>query len=477
MYSNNAMGAMKSNNRRPRSIAWHLAMWYALLSGVLIIVFGVVMYSALNAQMRSDDDQVLSGKIAELRAVLSQRASDYSRLREEVERESSTSPGTYLRVLDGKGTVVAETGGSIAKHLSGMPNRPWAGTADSGFDWIAEDGNAYRIMASHFVLGQSFTVLAAMDRSDDERLLATFWRSLSIVGFLAVTMAVALCYGIALKGLRPVSKLAAIMDQVDVHRLSHRVNEEPWPEELQPLAQKFDSLLSRLEASFSRLSQFSADIAHELRTPLQILGGEAELTLTRAASMEGYRACIESAADEYERLSRMVDALLFLARSEQPDAHIDRQMLDAKQEVIAVFDFYQAMADEQSITFTCFGEGTISADSALLRRALSNLVANALRHTSDGGRITVEIQPQPERTVTLIVNDTGYGIPPEDLPRVLERFYRADAARSRERQGTGLGLAIVQSIMHLHGGTISIRSEINRGTAVTLAFPSTAAAG
>lgn len=154
MYSNNAMGAMKSNNRRPRSIAWHLAMWYALLSGVLIIVFGVVMYSALNAQMRSDDDQVLSGKIAELRAVLSQRASDYSRLREEVERESSTSPGTYLRVLDGKGTVVAETGGSIAKHLSGMPNRPWAGTADSGFDWIAEDGNAYRIMASHFVLGQ-----------------------------------------------------------------------------------------------------------------------------------------------------------------------------------------------------------------------------------------------------------------------------------------------------------------------------------
>lgn len=135
------------------------------------------------------------------------------------------------------------------------------------------------------------------------------------------------------------------------------------------------------------------------------------------------------------------------------------------------------MADEQSITFTCFGEGTISADSALLRRALSNLVANALRHTSDGGRITVEIQPQPERTVTLIVNDTGYGIPPEDLPRVLERFYRADAARSRERQGTGLGLAIVQSIMHLHGGTISIRSEINRGTAVTLAFPSTAAAG
>ncbi len=454
-------------------------MWYALLSSVLIIAFGVVMYSALKEQMRSDDDQVLVGKIAELRAILSQRGRDYSRLREEIERESATSPATYLRVQDAKGTVIAETGGSIAKHLSGMPNRPEAGTADSGFDWIAGDGNAYRIMSSHLVLGQSFTVLAAMDRSDDEKLLATFWRSLSFVGFLAVTMAVALGYGIARKGLRPVFKLADIVEQLDVHRLSHRVDEESWPEELRPLAHKFDNLLSRLEASFSRLSQFSADIAHELRTPLQILGGEAELTLTRPASMEGYRACIESAADEYERLSRMVDALLFLAHSEQPDAHIERQMLDAKQEVMAVFDFYQAMADEQGITLTCLGEGTILADSALLRRSLSNLVANALRHTPDCGQITVEIQPQPERAITLIVRDTGHGIPPEDLPRVLERFYRADAPRSREAQGagSGLGLAIVQSIMHLHGGTISIRSEINRGTAVTLAFPSTPAAG
>ncbi|KIO47678.1 histidine kinase dimerization/phospho-acceptor domain-containing protein, partial [Nitrosospira sp. NpAV] len=157
---------------------------------------------------------------------------------------------------------------------------------------------------------------------------------------------VAMSYGIARKGLRPISRLAAVMDQLDVHRLSHRVNEEPWPEELQPLAQMFDGLLSRLEVSFSRLSQFSADIAHELRTPLHILRGEAELTLTRAASVETYRASIESAADEYDRLSCMVDALLFLARSEQPDTHIDRQVLDARQEVVAVFDFYQAMADE-----------------------------------------------------------------------------------------------------------------------------------
>ena len=476
MYSGNAVSAMKTGNSRPRSIARHLAIWYALLSGVLLITFGVAMYSMLKDRMRSDDDQVLAGKIAELRAILSQQGGNYSRLREEVERESSTSPGTYLRVLDGRGVVIAESKGSLAESISGIWTRPGAWTGDSGFDWIAEDGNTYRIMSSLLDLSQNFTIHAVMDLSNDEKLLADFWRSLLTVGLLAVAIAVAIGYGIARKGLHPVSRLAAIVDQVGVHRLGHRVSEEPWPEELQTLARKFDSLLSRLETSFSRLSHFSADIAHELRTPLHILRGEAELTLTREASAEAYRACIESAADEYDRLSRMVETLLFLARSEQPDAYIDRQMLDAKQEVIAVFDFYQAMADEQGITLTCLGEGTISADSALLRRALGNLVANALRYTPEGGRITVDIQSQSDHMMAITVSDTGHGIPPDDLPHVLERFYRADAARPRQGQGTGLGLAIVQSIMRLHGGTISIQSEINRGTAVTLAFSRATAA-
>ena len=182
--------------------------------------------------------------------------------------------------------------------------------------------------------------------------------------------------------------------------------------------------------------------------------------------------CIESAAEEYERLTRMVDALLFLARTEKPDAQLDKKSLALDQEIAAVCAFHQAMADEQEITLIPVGAGIALADSGLLRRALSNLIVNALRYTPSGGRIAVEARETPDREVEIVVSDTGDGIAPEDLPHVFDRFYRADSARLRQGSGTGLGLAIVQSIMQLHGGTVSLDSELGRGTAVTLKFPS-----
>jgi len=178
--------------------------------------------------------------------------------------------------------------------------------------------------------------------------------------------------------------------------------------------------------------------------------------------------------DEYDRLSNMVEALLFLARTEQPAAQLDRQLLDIEQKIAAVCDFYQAMADEQGVSLVARGTGNVFADSCLLRRALGNLVGNALRHTPSGGQIVIEAMTLRNHAAEITVSDTGCGIAPEDLPHVLERFYRADGARLRQGHGTGLGLAIVQSIMHLHGGTVSIQSELDHGTVVKLTFTNAA---
>lgn len=458
----------------PGSIAARLTFWYALLSVALIAAAGSVLYWVLTQRLHQEDDRLLAGKIAEVRAVLLLHPNNLAALREEVQHESETLPGIYIRVRSAEGGDIAEN--PVSSRIFGddgpfMTSQiPEEGEAQS---WLAPDGKKYRVLSGSFELGSRFTVNAAMSLAKEEQFLTGYRRVLLLAVTVALAIALAAGYLIARRGLQPVSRLAAIVDELGAGQLHRRIGEETWPTELKPLAKNFDRLLSRLEESFARISRFSADIAHELRTPLHILRGEAEMVLTRARSNEDYRACIESAAEEYERLSRMADALLFLARTEQPETRLDKQPLSLGREIAAVCAFHQAMADEQAVALVASGAGTALADSGLLRRALGNLIVNALRHTPGGGRIVIEARETADRGAEIVVADTGEGIAPEDLPHVLDRFYRADGARLRQGTGAGagLGLAIVRSIMQLHGGTVSLQSEPGRGTTATLKFP------
>lgn len=466
------MNGTESATAGAGSIAARLTVWYALLSVALIVFAGGLLYWTAANQLRAEDDKLLAGKIAEVRAVLLLHRNDYAALREEVEHEATTFRGIYLRVLNAQGDIVAE---SPVPGTTVRADRPFAGARlepdERGRDWVTGGGKTYRLMSSTFEVGSRYTVHAAMSLVKDEWILAAYRNTLLLVVAAVLLLAIAAGYLIARRGMRPVSRLAAIVDELGAGHLHRRVGDQAWPTELRPLAANFDRLLARLEVSFARISHFSADIAHELRTPLHILRGEAEIALSRGRSREDYRACIESAVDEYDRLSHMVDALLFLASTEQPDAQLDKRSLDLAQEIGAVCAFYQAMADEQGVALVAGGGGSLSADSGLLRRALGNLVANALRHTPGGGRVVVDAKTAPHGAVEIAVSDTGCGIAPEDLPRVFDRFYCTDRSRSRRKQGAGLGLAIVESIMQLHGGTVAIQSEIDHGTTVTLSFP------
>lgn len=454
--------------RRSASIATRLTLCYSLLSVVLIAAAGSVMYWVLTERLRQEDDQLLAGRVAELRAILRLHPPGSSLFREEAQREATMLPGVEVRLRDAGGKVIFETLGvqpAVFDHL------PPPSDVEASTDWRAPDGTFYRVRAVRIAVGAGYAVQAAMSRSKEEELLAAYRRMLWLSISGALVVAVAAGHLIARREMRPVMRLAVLVAGLGASDLHRRIGDGRWPRELKPLAANFDQLLARLEDAFARMSQFSADIAHELRTPLHILQGEAELALTRAGTVEAYRACIESSAEEYLRLAAMVDALLFLARAEQPGTRLDRRALQLDHEIATVRDFYQALADEQSVTLSAQGTGQVLADANLLRRALGNLVANALRHTPGGGRIVIEACPSWEHGVEVRVTDTGEGIAPDDLPHVFERFYRADSARGRAGAGTGLGLAIVRFIMQLHGGTASIRSERQHGTTVTLAFP------
>jgi two-component system heavy metal sensor histidine kinase CusS len=261
------------------------------------------------------------------------------------------------------------------------------------------------------------------------------------------------------------------LKRVGPKRLHERLAPDGWPRELQPLARAFDEMLDRLEDSFTRLSQFSADLAHELRTPIANIRGEAEVALTRSRASEEYRAVIESTVAECQHLTHIVDNLLFLARTEAAESHLQRLSFDGRAAVEKIAAFYEPVAEEQKLTISCSGQANFFADETLFGRAVSNLLENALHHTPMSGTIIISVANRGAQS-EVSVKDTGSGMAPEHLPRVFDRFYRADPSRSSE--GLGLGLALVKSIAELHGGSATIESEVNRGTTVTLSFPKSA---
>ncbi len=455
------------------SIAVRLTVWYAILSVLLVASAGSILYWVLADCLRRDDDQWLAGQIAEVRGILTLRPHDLSGLREKLHREKVMLPGSYLRVLDADGHLLAEA--PAANGLVVADFNFGAGPPDQGRDWTSHRGDMYRLMSSHVQAGAeaSFSVQVAVDRSDEEAVLASYQRILWITLSVSLVVAIVAGYLIARRSLQPVSRLAGIIDQLSAAHLYRRIADDAWPQELRPLAANFDQLLARLDESFARISRFSADIAHELRTPLHILQGEAELALSKTRSNDEYRDCIVSATEEYDRLARMVDALLFLARTDAPASLPNKTALDLAYECRSVCAFYQALADEQETTLLVDGSASVAGDSALVRRALGNLIVNALRHTHSGGSIRVALENDADGGAHILVTDTGEGIGAKDLPHVFDRFYRADNARSGHGAGTGLGLAIVKSIMQLHGGSVALDSAPGRGTTATLSFPAT----
>ena len=233
-------------------------------------------------------------------------------------------------------------------------------------------------------------------------------------------------------------------------------------------------MIGRLEDSFVRLSHFSADIAHELRTPLTNLITQTQVGLGKSRSLEEYRELLYSNLEEQERLTKMVNDMLWLAQSEHGLLKPVWEPLDLAREVRELFDFFEALAEEKHIQLVLEGKAPIiQGDRAMLRRALSNLLSNAIRHTPVGRSVLIRLDSSGEGRALLSVQNPGPEIPAEHLPRIFDRFYRVDPSRQRQSEGAGLGLAIVKSIVEAHEGNIAVISE--RGvTRFTISLPSMA---
>lgn len=462
---------MSSNRAEPRSIATQLVLLFTLCATLLLFCGLTVFYWIVVRHAFEEDNAVFADKLSAIRTELRQPEGINALDRELKNRLAGEAAVYWVRVIDAAGNVVAETpqmSDSLPANIFPQPAGSTSSLPQSAKTY-QDDSKLFSLIASNeTVNGQLYLLQLAQDRSTDERFRKQFRALLALVLIFGAIASGLIAVTVTRRGLRPLAKMRRMFERVQPAHLSERIEPERWPLELRPLAASFDDMLGRLEDSFTRLSQFSADLAHELRTPIGNMLGEAQVALTRDRSSDEYRGVVESTAAECDRLSGIIDSLLFLARAESAEQQLTRSSFNARSAVEKIVSFYQTVAEDRGIQITSTGDAEIFADPILFNRAVGNLIDNALRFTPDRGRIEIAIG-KVDNNVKISVTDNGPGIAPEHLPRVFDRFYRADPSRSAA--GTGLGLSLVKSIVDLHGGSATIQSKAGQGTTVTLTFP------
>lgn len=462
---------MKLNSRW--SITTRLTLLFAIVSSGVLLAFSAIVISAIEKHFVEQDSEALRGKMILVESAVARvRAPEELRALGQLLHDAFVGHDDLVVVaLAPDGTTLHASADTVfpLEQVRRIASDDRAGT----FDWRAGD-KEYRGLARTIRSGipsaAPIVVAVAIDIDHHATFMVRFGKTLSALATAAALTCGLLGWLIAHRSLAPLRQMKEQASAVTANRLDTRLPEDSIPVELAGLAQTLNQMLERLQDAFIRLSDFSSDLAHELRTPITNLTTQTQVALSMPRDAQSYRETLCSNAEEFEHLSRMISDMLFLAKADHGLMLPSTTSIELKQEVEELFDFYDALAEEHQVTLAVDGDGTVTGDRLMLRRAISNLLSNALRHTPGNGRISVSIRSGNAATLVTVAN-TGQPIAAEDIPHLFDRFYRADKARTHtSSEGTGLGLAITKAIVTAHRGHVEVTSN-ESGTNFTLVFP------
>lgn len=437
---------------RRLSLSTRLALLFAACTAVVSLFAGVLFSRASETHFIELDQQLLDSKLIALRSAL-QGSDDlalFARRKPQLQDEMSHQTDLALRVRGADGSLWFDSAANVPLKL---PTPPGLYSLQSG-------GTAYRVYSAPLEPGKadSAQLTLLLDITHHQHFLQRMQHLIWLTVGLSALATALLGAWAARSGLRPLRRMSEVAAGVSASSLTQRLPEEQMPAELAELAHAFNAMLGRLDNSFQRLSAFSADIAHELRTPLSNLLTHTQVTLTRPRALEDYREALHSNLEELQWMAQLVNDMLYLAKADHGLLVPKRESLQLAEEADLLLEFYAPLAEDAQIKLTRLGNAGTLGDRNMLRRALSNLLDNALRFTPPQGEIQLRISHEG-KGVSLSVENTGQGIPQALLPRLFDRFYRADPARHEgSSEHAGLGLAITQSIIRAHGGTIRCES-------------------
>ena len=453
------------------SIRWRLTLWNLLALATVLLGFSGMVYGLLvRALYQQVDDKLLAGfrQIGQDRRL---RNDHDGRLRYWI-HELHEHDGICAIAYGPEGKVRARTEELAADSV------PTPALDESARPRLRDQAvpalGRQRMVEGRVRVGDqdcTLILMASLEGVDRER--GRLLRALALAVPVALIFSGGVSYLLARKALAPVARLRALAREVTADRLDRRLEVANPADELGGLALTINEMIGRLERSFAEIRRFTADASHELRTPLTALRAEAEVALSRPAVAPEQQALLGSILEECERLTRLTDQLLALARE---DAGVGPPLapeeVDLTSLVTAVAETMRPLAEARAIRLhVTGGPARVRGDRARLRQVFYNLMDNAIKYTPNGGMVEVRVESSRTGAVATI-RDTGIGIPAEHLPRVFDRFYRVDRARGREQGGTGLGLSIARSIVAAHGGHIDLNSTPGQGTTARVELPS-----
>lgn len=446
---------------KPLSLTARISLYFTAAASLVMLATGYFLAQAVDQHFKEGDRHELNGKLELIQNLFQQanKPEAFDRLPLKLHDALVGHDGLVVAIIDSAGLPWFVTPDAPSLALIKQTCRASLASCNGKtlLHWKQTEIR-YRGLAQTLVTGgQPYLVSVGLNIEHHDHFMNRFLALLALAIALAAVATAGLGWLVTRWGLAPLRQITHTISGISAEHLNDRLSTIPLPTELQPLATAFNAMLARLDDSFRRLTEFSSNIAHELRTPISNLMTQTQVALSSARDKDAYKEILYSSLEEYERMAQMVGDMLYLAQTDNGLLKPGMAQVDLTEEAQGLFDYFEAWAEERSVSLKLTGTATTPGDRLMLRRALSNLISNAIRHTPPGQAVHVSLSHTND-LATVAVENPGPNIPAEHLPRLFDRFYRVDPSRQRNGDGAGLGLAIVKAIVEAHGGSISVTS-------------------
>ena len=446
--------------RRPVSLTLRLTLLFGFLAAIVFSGFGWFIERSIEHHFIAEDADELEVIARTVSQTLTSRktVNNPTALQQRFNDILVGHHGAILYVTEQSGRTLFAS--NIELDFSKVIGNSTYNTVQT---W-SNANRTYRVLSRRLGDGNGFpgqglyTMVVAVAVDGHQRFLDDFRHTLWLMIASGIVVTGLMGWFAVRQGHAPLHNIVAHIQRISASELNTRLSPETVPQELTNLAVSFNEMLERVEQAFLRLSNFSADIAHELRTPVTSLMTQTQVALSQTRNTTEYREILYSNIEEYERMAQMISDMLFLAKTDNGQYQIDAVDIDLTKESQDLFEYYEVWAEEREVSLVLQGSATVRGDRNILRRALGNLLSNAIKHSPPGSAVHVYLEQLSNRSVAITIENPGPAIPPEHVPRLFDRFYRVDASRKHDGEGVGLGLAIVKSIVDIHGGKIDVSS-------------------